>query len=78
MLSRVGGRHERGILGTGEVKIVCMCLCYKLYDDGVARDETGKKVNQILEPLKLDFILKTIGNSEMFYAREAAKDIHSF
>lgn len=52
MLSRVGGRHERGILGTGEVKIVCMCLCYKLYDDGVARDETGKKVNQILEPLK--------------------------
>lgn len=26
----------------------------------------------------LDFILKTIGNTEMFHAREDAKDIHAF
>lgn len=52
MLSRVEGRNERDILGTGEVKIVCMCLYYKLCDDGVTRRETGKKMNQILEPLK--------------------------
>lgn len=27
-----------------------MCLYYKLYNDEGARDETGKKMDQILEP----------------------------
>lgn len=43
----------------GEYNMACLCTCHTMYgihctmyNDGIARDETAKKMDQILGPLK--------------------------